>query len=432
MLTSCLRAQNSTAFSVERLDGHVRFHPTSSPFLRHQDFSSAPQWEPERDSHLKGLQRRASSSVQKRIDAAQESPPSSRSSATPDTSGATSYSSRFRNENQAVEIQDATSASCSVFSTKLKKLTAVVKDALSRVSCQPSQSQSHETNERYTYRQGRFRCVSNKHAASAQLAHQSSSEKGAVKTEDTTSSGEKVVVKATHTPLADAGPVPVGSCGPGFDSTSTESLRLPAITQAEDNGEDHHNEPESAQPEEEWNAEQVAAWLVMYVTQNGAVSVEDCEAEMHESARAALVKVGGLRSLCGRHSKRLLIYRKGRISLRDPLDNVTSSSPVTPNKSTEKQERAESGPTQSTQHSIGTASSSACELTAAPPLNMLDLPPARGLPFAPRGALILSCAPARTLAAQWDENSSLTPAAGPMALSLASTPTVADGADSWT
>jgi hypothetical protein len=144
LLTSCLRVQNSTAFSVERLDGHVRFHPITSPFMRHQDYSSDRRWKPERDSRLKG-QRASPSGLLKRIDG-QESPPLSRgSSAAPDASGSTSYSSRAacptdpkgrtmesRDENQAVGIHDA-SASCSVFST-YKKLTSVVKDAFSRVS----------------------------------------------------------------------------------------------------------------------------------------------------------------------------------------------------------------------------------------------------------------------------------------------------------
>jgi len=258
------------------------------------------------------------------------------------------------------------------------------------------------------------------HAASAQFALHSSGEKG--------------VVKPAGSPGGDAGSV-VGSCGPGFDSTGTESPRLPAVTHAEDSGEEHHNEPSQPDPPEEWSAEHLAAWLVTFVAQNGAVSVEECEAEIHESARAALVKVGGWRSLCGRNNQRLLMYRKGRISLRDPqLESVTSSSlEKPPNLSPEKREAAESGPVQTTEHSPGTPASSACELTVAPPLNMLDLPPARKLPFTPRGALILSCSPARTLAAQWwDEHTSSMPASGPMALSLASTPTVADGADSWT
>ena len=128
---------------------------------------------------------------------------------------------------------------------------------------------------------------------------------------------------------------------------------------------------------DEWSSVQLMSWLVALLRRNyGTLSVDECDAAMVDlGARAALSKVGGWRSLCGRTcNKHLILYRRGRISLRQ---NTTSD------------ERSRG----IYLHELSTNASSACELTVTPPLNMLDLIHARGSNSLPGGALIISESP---------------------------------------
>lgn len=146
---------------------------------------------------------------------------------------------------------------------------------------------------------------------------------------------------------------------------------------------------------EEWGSENLMSWLVALLRRNnGTLCVEECDVEMamtEAGARAALCKVGGWRSFCGRNSnKRLLLYRRGRISLRD---YETSPQTMSPKIETPLEAAADERTGPALLDRPGNSERSACELTVAPPLNMLDLNPARQVHSLPRGALGISEAP---------------------------------------
>jgi hypothetical protein len=145
----------------------------------------------------------------------------------------------------------------------------------------------------------------------------------------------------------------------------------------------------------EWGSEHLMSWLVTLLRRNnGTLCVEECDVAMSMAevgARAALCKVGGWRSLCGRNSnKRLLLYRKGRISLRD---YEASQQTMRPKIETPLEAAADERTRPALRDRPGNSESSACELTVAPPLNMLDLNPSRQVHSLPRGALAISEAP---------------------------------------